>query len=194
VSPETHLFASWLIAATATDNPRDCRLVALAGMAPDLDGLGVVADLFNRAAGRPPSAYFQEWHHVILHGAFGAAIITAIVAGLARRPWRVAGLALVVVHLHLLGDFFGSRGPAAEEYWPIRYLAPFSRLPAWVWSGQWPLNGWPNHVINAALLIASLVLAARLGRSPAGVFSLRADTIVVATIRKWRDQILRAVR
>ena len=28
MNPETHLLASWVIAAKATDNPRDCRLVA----------------------------------------------------------------------------------------------------------------------------------------------------------------------
>ncbi len=38
MSPETHLLASWIIAAKATDNPRDCRLVTLAGILPDADG------------------------------------------------------------------------------------------------------------------------------------------------------------
>ena len=33
--------ASWIIASKATDNTRDCRLVALAGILPDADGLGV---------------------------------------------------------------------------------------------------------------------------------------------------------
>jgi hypothetical protein len=30
VSPETHLLASWIIAAKTTHDPRDCRLVTLA--------------------------------------------------------------------------------------------------------------------------------------------------------------------
>ena len=45
MSPETHLLASWIIAAKTTDNPRDCRLVTLAGILPDLDGLGLIVDL-----------------------------------------------------------------------------------------------------------------------------------------------------
>jgi hypothetical protein len=189
VSPETHLIASWLLAAKTTDNPRDCSLVALAGVAPDLDGLGVVADLFNAALGRAPTGYFEAWHHVFLHGAFGAVLIAASCACFARDRWRAAGLAFLAVHLHLACDLLGSRGPSPGEFWPIRYLAPFSSSPAWVWRGQWPLNAWPNHLINLALLAASLVVAARLGRSPAGVFSLRADAVFVATLRKWRDQI-----
>ncbi len=45
VSPETHLLASWIIAAKTTDNARDCRLVTLAGILPDADGLGVIVDI-----------------------------------------------------------------------------------------------------------------------------------------------------
>jgi inner membrane protein len=45
VSPESHLLASWIIAAKTTDNLRDCRLVTLAGILPDADGLGLIVDL-----------------------------------------------------------------------------------------------------------------------------------------------------
>jgi len=38
MSPETHLLASWIVAAKTTDNPRDCRLVTLAGILPNGDG------------------------------------------------------------------------------------------------------------------------------------------------------------
>ena len=36
MAPITHFLASWIIAAKTTDNPRDCRLVTLAGILPDL--------------------------------------------------------------------------------------------------------------------------------------------------------------
>ena len=49
MSPATHLFVSWVIAAKTTDNPRDCRLVTLAGILPDLDGLGLIPDVATRA-------------------------------------------------------------------------------------------------------------------------------------------------
>jgi len=51
MSPETHLLASWVIGAKGTDNARDCRLVALAGILPDVDGLGLLADWLTRALG-----------------------------------------------------------------------------------------------------------------------------------------------
>ena len=45
VSPITHLLGSWLIASVTTDNPRDRKLVTLAGILPDADGFGMLADI-----------------------------------------------------------------------------------------------------------------------------------------------------
>jgi inner membrane protein len=59
VSPETHLLASWIIAAKTTDNARDCRLVALAGILPDADGLGLIADALTGSLGGRPTQYYM---------------------------------------------------------------------------------------------------------------------------------------
>ena len=128
--PETHLMASWVIGAKATDNARDCRLVALAGILPDADGLGVVLDAAGRILGHSKTLYYQHYHHYLLHGAFGAVLITVLLSAFARRKWRVALLALAVFHLHLLCDFVGSRGPEPEDLWPIFYFGPFDKEPA----------------------------------------------------------------
>jgi len=45
--PITHFIGSWLLAAAVTDNPRDRKLVTLAGVLPDLDGLGIVAEVIG---------------------------------------------------------------------------------------------------------------------------------------------------
>ena len=89
VYPEAHLLASWVIAAKTTDNARDCRLVALAGILPDLDGLGVIADSVTQALGWKKTFYYAQYHHYLLHGAFGAILITALLVLFAKRKWRV---------------------------------------------------------------------------------------------------------
>src|SRR5579859_5973765 len=107
MNPETHLLASWVIAAKATDNARDCRLVALAGILPDADGLGLILDLVKGAFGSKKNFdyyYYQEYHHYLLHGFLGAILIPLLVASFANRKRRVALLALLVFHLHLLCD------------------------------------------------------------------------------------------
>ncbi len=117
MNPEAHLLASWVIAAKTTTNPRDCRLVALAGILPDADGLGVVADLVGPVFGHRRTFFYPEYHHYLLHSLFGAVVITCLLTCFARQKWRVGLLSLGVFHLHLLCDLVGSRGPAPEDLW-----------------------------------------------------------------------------
>lgn len=189
MSPETHLLASWLIAAKTTRNPRDCRLVALAGILPDADGLGLLIDLTSKALGHPTSLY-QQYHHWLLHGAFGAFLIALLLAGFARERGRVFLLALGLVHLHLICDLLGSRGPTTDDFWPIYYFGPFTRQCVWIWKGQWRLDGWQNRYLSVVLFGWALWLASKRGDSIVGVFNRRADTLFVRVLRKWRAGIL----
>jgi hypothetical protein len=185
VSPEIHLLASWIIAAKTTDNARDCRLVTLAGILPDADGLGLVADVITGWLGGRQTQFYAHYHHYLLHGALGGILIAGLMACFARHRWRVALLALLVFHLHLLCDFVGSRGPAPEDLWPIFYLGPFDKDPMWVWKGQWRLDGWFNRYLTVALFLWALWLPVRLGYSVVGVFNRRADQVFVGVLRKW---------
>ncbi len=188
MAPETHLLASWVIGAYGTDNPRDCRLVTLAGILPDADGLGVFTDLAAGALGYR-SQYYAQYHHYLLHGALGAVALALTMTVFARRRWRVALLALLVFHLHLLCDLAGSRGPSPEDLWPIYYFGPFTHDPMWIWKGQWRLDAWPNRYFSVILLLWALWLATRRGHSFVGVFNRRLDTVVVPVLEKWDRQI-----
>jgi inner membrane protein len=192
MSPETHLLTGWLIAAYATDNPRDCRVVTLASILPDADGLGVILDEINRFSGHPQTHYYALYHHYLLHGIFGALVLTALLSTFARNRVRVALLCLIVFHLHLLCDFVGSRGPAPEDLWPIFYFGPFDKDPMWLWKHQWRLDGWQNRYFSVVLFVWALVLAERKGHSVVGVFNRRADAIFVAVLHKWRADLTRA--
>lgn len=86
-------------------------MVAYAGVAPDLDGLSLLAGV---------DAYGQ-WHHVLTHGAIGAALAALVAARLAKERLRVSLLAVTAFHLHLLCDFFGS-----GHGWGLTYWYPFS--------------------------------------------------------------------
>jgi inner membrane protein len=187
VSPETHLLGSWIIAAKTTDNPRDCRLVTLAGILPDADGLGLILDAACGWFGWKQTYLYEQYHHFLLHGAAGGVLIAALLAGFARRRWRVALLALLVFHLHLLCDIVGSRGPSPLDLWPIFYLGPFMKHPMWVWNGQLRLDGWFNRYFTVALLLWALWLPVHLGYSVVGVFSRRADQVFVGVLRKWYE-------
>lgn len=184
MSPVTHLFASWIIAAKTTDNVRDCWLVVLAGVAPDLDGLGLVVDLTARAFGQQ-TFLWDRFHHVLFHGAFGAVLTAGICALFARRKWRMAMLALITFHLHLVCDFLGSRGPTPADLWPIVYFGPFLREPVWLWAGQWSLDGWQNKLFSVVLFLWIFQIAITKGVSVVGIFSRRADAVFVQVVRGW---------
>ena len=191
MSPATHLLGSWLIAAKTTDNARDCRLVTLAGILPDADGLGLIADIVSGLSGSRQTHLYAHYHHYLLHGALGGILIAVLLACFARQRWRVLLLALLVFHLHLLCDFVGSRGPAPEDLWPVFYLGPFDKDPMWVWKGQLRLDGWFNRGLSVALFVWALWLPLRLGHSVVGVFNRRADQAFVRILRKWHEAWLR---
>ena len=185
MSPFTHLLASWIVAVHTIDNPRDARLVTLAGVLPDIDGLGLGLDLLKDPSLRGGAYYYQEYHHWLAHGIAGGLVIAILMTCFARCRWKVFGMALVAFHLHLICDLLGSRGPSPQDFWTIFYLGPFSRHWELVWSHQWQLDGWQNRIIGCTLFLWALWLAVKHGHSFVGVFNRRLDSVVVGTLRKW---------
>jgi inner membrane protein len=187
MSPITHFLVGWVALERLRVNPRDKALVVLAGLAPDLDGLGIVVDFTTRALGLLETDYYQSLHRMYGHGLPAAIVFAAIAGAFGVQRLGVALLAFVSVHLHFLGDLLGSRGTTAEDLWGIYYFAPFSTAFELSWAGQWPLVGWQNMAISAVLLGIVMLRASRLGYSPVGLLSQRADAAFVATLRRWRQ-------
>jgi len=180
MSPVTHFLAGWAVANATALNRRERIAVTLASVAPDIDGLGVLPELLTRHSAHP-LLWFSEYHHA-LHTLWFAMVVSVLAASVATRKWKTAGLAFLAFHLHLLCDLAGSRGP--EGYpWPIPYLRPFSDGWQWNWQGQWPLNSWENFAVTGVLLLLTLAIVQKCGRSPVEMFSLRADRVVVTAIR-----------
>ena len=56
--PGTHLLVSWTGAVNFLQGRRERAVVALTGVAPDLDGLGLIIDEFTGT-----TVYFIEYHY-----------------------------------------------------------------------------------------------------------------------------------
>lgn len=182
MSPVTHFLASWTLASFPRLGRRDVALTTLAGVAPDIDGLGAIPELLTRHSSHPLD-WFTRYHHLLAHNLLFAMVIAIVVFAFAKRRWLTALMALVAVHLHFLMDVLGSRGPDGYN-WPIPYLAPFSSRVQISWSGQWTPNSWQNIAITCALLTLIVVRALQTGRSPVEIFSTAADKQVVAALRR----------
>jgi hypothetical protein len=193
MSPITHFIGSWLVAAVATDNPRDRKLVTLAGVLPDADGLGIIADIVGpMISGKETTFHFyQQYHHLLLHGWPGAMAISLLLMCFAQKKPLVLFWCLVTFHLHLLCDLIGSRGPDIGDLWPICYSEPVFRHPIWFWKSQWRLDGWQNQSIFVAVFGLAIWLAIKRGFSFVEIFSRKADEAFVQVLRQWFGRLRR---
>lgn len=182
MNPASHFLLSWTIANTADIPRRDRALVTLSGVIPDIDGVGIIAELLTENTS-VPLIWYSKYHHVLGHNLGLGLILVVTVFLLSIKRWVSAVLALLAFHLHLLGDLVGSRGPDGYQ-WPIPYFLPFSTDWALTWKGQWELNAWPNILITLLILGITLFLAWKRGHSPLEMISLKADTALVAGLRK----------
>jgi len=183
MNPVTHFLAGWVVANAAGVDRRDRMIITAAGVAPDVDGLGLVIDLATHS-GSSPTQWFGGYHHVLTHNLFFALLVAGASLMLAKRRGLTVFLVMFVFHLHLLGDIVGARGPAPEGYqWPIPYLWPISDAVSLSWRGQWELNAWPNFLITIVALMLTIFLACKRGYSPLEMISRNADTAFVMTLR-----------
>ena len=191
MSPLTHFIGSWLVATATTKDPRDRKLITLAGVLPDLDGFGAVGDVVRAAITGQPNHFewYVKYHHILTHGWPGAIIICGALATFAHQKWQTLFLCLLTFHLHLACDLVGSRGPTTADFWPICYSEPTFRHPIWIWKGQWRLDGWQNRLIFVAIFGTALWVAAQRGYSFLEIFGRKIDIGFVRVLQKWRGQI-----
>ncbi len=181
MSPVTHFLIGWSVGCLAPLRNRERAVVAIAAVAPDLDGLGAVVEIATRNSDQP-LLWFSKYHHFLGHN-IGAALVAMVVAFLiAKRRFLTAILAGVSFHLHLLGDIIGGRGPDGYD-WPIPYLLPFSDSWQVTWDGQWALNAWPNFLVTGIALWITMYFAWKRGISPLEIVFPRANTGFVQTLR-----------
>ena len=163
MSPVTHFFTGWVLGSLVGADKRERASVTIAAVAPDIDGLGIVPELLTRNS-RHPLLWFSQYHHD-LHTLLFAIVVSFSALLFADRRWIPGISAFISVHLHLVEDLVGSRGPDGFG-WPIPHLFPFSTQWTWSWAGQWALNAWPNMALTIALIFVTLWIAVRWGFLP----------------------------
>lgn len=180
MSPVTHLLLSWSVGSVFPFDRKDRVLVTLAGVSPDLDGAGMLLDLFSYRAGQPLELWVR-FHHVLCHNLAFGLFLALFTFCLATRRLMAGAAAFLAFHLHLLCDILGSRGP--DEAWSVPYLLPFSHAGEIVWAHQWALNSWQNFAITFVALVFIFYQSWRKGISPLEIVSRRANDAFVAALR-----------
>lgn len=169
MSPVTHGQLGWLLANIAPLNRKERSAIFLAGLFPDLDGLGLLVSL---------PAYIA-YHHVVLHNLMTGLIFALAVFALTRRRLVTSLLALLSFHIHLGADLLGS-GPN----WGIQYLRPFAAH-EWLVAFQWNLASWQNFAVTLMALGLCFLVALKRGRTPLEFISPKLDARVIEVIKGW---------
>jgi len=167
---------------------RDRILVTVAGVFPDLDGLGAVPDLSSKYVQGRETYVYSTCHHSLLHGLPAAIALTAVGGLVGANRLRVATMSFIAVHLHMLFDLVGSRGPAKHGVWPILHLEPFAGAGTVSVAWKWQLNAWPIIFLTFVLLALVARSAIVKGYTPIEILGPRHDRVLVEDIRKrWKQ-------
>jgi inner membrane protein len=172
----------WMVANARPFSRRQRIAITFASVIPDIDGVGIVADLLTKDSSHATD-YYAQWHHVAGHNLFFALLVAFVCIVISKEHRAMSGiLGFLSFNLHILGDLCGSKGPDGSQ-WDIVYLWPVSQVLALKVNWQWELNAWPNLLITVILLVATFYLGWKRGFSLVDVFSHRADRAFVDTLR-----------
>ena len=165
----THVLSGWVAASLIPRlSPRERALAMVAATAPDLDGLAIVA-------GRDA---FETYHHVVGHNLFFGLVVTAVIALLSEHRRTMAWLSFGLFHLHLVMDSFGS-----GRDWGISYLWPVVQG-EWMNPWRWDFVSWQNMVAAYGLVLVTIVIAIRQGRTPLETVAPSLDRQLVVLARR----------
>ena len=119
MSPITHFLLGWAVASTVPSlTKRERTFVAVAGVVPDLDGFGIVAEVLTRNSTHPLN-WWSEYHHTLGHNLGFALLVTIAAMIFSREKLKTALLVFFSFHLHLLGDIL-ARGDRTVTNGPSR--------------------------------------------------------------------------
>jgi hypothetical protein len=167
----THVLSGWVVASAIPRlTPRERLLAMVAATAPDLDGLAIVA-------GRDA---FETYHHVVGHNLLFGLLVTALVTTWSTNKRTMAILSFGLFHLHLVMDSFGS-----GRDWGISYLWPLAQR-EWLNPWRWDFFSWQNLVAAYGLVIVTVVIAIRQGRTPLETIAPGLDRQLVSLARRLR--------
>lgn len=179
----THALFGWGVSTLLPGASRvEKAWIVAAAVAPDLDGLGILAELPTRNSSSP-MFWWSEYHHLLFHNLLFTVLLALAAAMFNRRRGLLGFAVFASVNLHYLCDLAGSRGPAGYQ-WPLFYLWPFSDQLALTVRWQWQLNAWPNVALSLVLLAYTFWLARRQATSPLELISRSANNQFVGALRR----------
>jgi len=176
---QTHVMSGWCVGNCVTLTPRERLFCMLAGSLSDLDGLSLA---FGKEL-------YWDYHHTLCHNLLFGLFLCCVLTMFSKHRFKGFIVYFALFHLHLVMDYVGS-GPG----WAVAYLWPFSTR-IWEFRSAWEFYSWQNLTAAIALLIWTLQIAIRRGRTPLEVLMPALDKQLVEWLRAgWQRLIPRRLR
>lgn len=170
MTPITHGLIGW-ISSTPLSERKDRALVTIAGLIPDLDGMGALIDI----------EYYSKYHHVFGHNILFGILAAGSSIIISKNKKLTPLLVFLSFNLHILGDLLGSgAGWGIPYFWPVnKFVYEFS--PPF----QWELDSWQNLVATIICIILIIRIAVKKKRTIVELISLKTDKKIVDVFNKW---------
>jgi len=166
---QTHILSGWCVGNLLPLTERQRVMCMIAASIADLDGLSILGG---------QNAYWDHHHRLCHNLPFGVLACGTMALFSGKRLFLFA-VYLTLFHLHLVMDYFGS-GPG----WGIFYLWPFS---SWIADNRrvaWEFYSWQNITVAALLVVWTVVIAVRRGRTPLEALMPKLDRQLVDWLRR----------
>jgi hypothetical protein len=167
LSPIVHGMIAWLVAVAFVKEVQDRRLIVIAGVVLDIDGIFI---LINNTS-------YLEFHHTFGHSFLFGLLVAMVAMALSADKLKVFFGALAAFSLHLFADIVGTNWPV-----PIFYpLSDFS-LTANLFLTQTQIYNIVNPAVFIICLILIFILMYRKNISPIEFLSEKLDKYVIKRI------------
>jgi inner membrane protein len=164
----THILSGWCLADQVKFTARERLFCMMAATLADLDGVGRIFG----------EEWYWRFHHRLGHNVFYAVAMAGILAWFSKHRAKAFWFYLMLAHLHLLLDYYGS-GPL----WHIHYFWPVSDYPIRN-PRAWEFFSWQNLVTFGVFLVWTGWIAVTRGRTPLETMTPEWDRSIVKSLRR----------
>ena len=139
MSPIIHGMIAWLVAVLFAMHVNDRRMIVIAGVVPDIDGIFI---LFN-------NSQFYEYHHTFGHSFIFGLLVAIVACVLSVDKIKIFLGAICAFSMHLIADIVGTN-------WSVPIMYPLSDFS--ISSNSFLTHFQQYSIINPATFIICLSL------------------------------------
>ena len=165
--PIAHGMIAWLVAVLFGKEVNDRRLMVIAGVVLDIDGIFILFD----------DALFYEYHHTFGHSLVFGLMVALVASLLSVDKIKIFFGALSAFIMHIVADLIGSN-------WPVTIFSPLSDLtiPPSYFLTSYQIYNIVNPIVFIVCLVLIMIIMYYREISPIEFISEKLDKYIIERI------------